>query len=42
MRNIKLIIEFDGSGFCGWQRQPKGRTVQREIEIAIFKPPFWY
>ena len=37
MRNIKLIIEFDGSGFCGWQRQPKGRTVQREIEIAIFK-----
>lgn len=37
MRNIKLIIEFDGSSFCGWQRQPKGRTVQREIEIAIFK-----
>ncbi|OPJ66188.1 tRNA pseudouridine(38-40) synthase TruA [Clostridium chromiireducens] len=37
MRNIKLIIEFDGSDFCGWQRQPKGRTVQKVIETAIFK-----
>lgn len=37
MRNIKLIIEFDGSNFCGWQRQPKGRTVQKTIETAIFK-----
>ena len=37
MKNIKLIIEFDGSNFSGWQRQPKGRTVQKEIETAIFK-----
>lgn len=37
MRNIKLIIEFDGSNFCGWQRQPKGRTVQRVLEDAIYK-----
>ena len=37
MKNIKLIIEFDGSNFSGWQRQPKGRTVQNVIEIAIFK-----
>ena len=37
MRNIKLIIEFDGSNFCGWQRQTKGRTVQKVIETAIFK-----
>lgn len=37
MRNIKLIIEFDGSNFCGWQRQPEGRTVQKVIETAIFK-----
>jgi len=37
MRNIKLIIEFDGSNFCGWQRQPSGRTVQKVIETAIFK-----
>ncbi len=37
MRNIKLIIEFDGSNFSGWQRQPRGRTVQKVIETAIFK-----
>ncbi len=37
MRNIKLVIEFDGSAFCGWQRQPKGRTVQKTIESAICK-----
>ena len=37
MRNIKLLIEFDGSNFCGWQRQPNGRTVQKCIETAIFK-----
>jgi pseudouridylate synthase I len=37
MKNIKLIIEFDGSNFSGWQRQSKGRTVQKEIEMAIFK-----
>ena len=37
MKNIKLIIEFDGSNFCGWQRQPVGRSVQKVIETAIFK-----
>ena len=37
MKNIKLIIEFDGSEFCGWQKQPNGRTVQQIIEEAIYK-----
>ena len=23
MRNIKLTIEYDGSGFNGWQKQPR-------------------
>lgn len=23
MRNIKLTIEYDGSDFNGWQKQPK-------------------
>ena len=31
MRNIKLTIEYDGSGFSGWQIQPSQRTVQGEI-----------
>ncbi len=34
-RNIKLVIEYDGTDFVGWQRQTNGRTVQEEIENAI-------
>lgn len=37
MRNIKLVIEFDGTNFCGWQRQIKDRTVQGCLENAILK-----
>lgn len=36
-RNILLTIEYDGSGFCGWQRQPKARTVQGELERVLSK-----
>ena len=35
MRNIKLTIEYDGTNFCGWQKQPGRRTVQEEIENAL-------
>lgn len=34
-RTIKLTIEYDGTDFVGWQRQPSGRTVQEEIERAL-------
>lgn len=37
MKNVKLTIEYDGTNFCGWQRQKKGRTVQEEIEKALYK-----
>lgn len=37
MRNIKIKLEYDGTDFCGWQRQPKGRTVQQCLEKAISK-----
>lgn len=32
MRNIKLILEYEGTDFCGWQVQPEGRTVQGILE----------
>ncbi len=34
-RNIKLIIEYDGTGFVGWQRQANGRSVQQVLEECI-------
>jgi len=37
VRNIKLIIAYDGTDFRGWQRQENERTVQGEIENALFK-----
>ncbi|MGF7058293.1 tRNA pseudouridine(38-40) synthase TruA [Brassicibacter mesophilus] len=37
MRNIKLLIEYDGSKYYGWQKQPKTLTVQENIELAINK-----
>ena len=35
MRNIKLIIEYDGAKFGGWQKQPTKLNIQGEIEKAI-------
>jgi tRNA pseudouridine38-40 synthase len=33
----KLTIEYDGTNFCGWQRQARDLTVQQVIEKAIHK-----
>lgn len=35
MRNIKLTIEYDGSGFNGWQKQPNKLNIQGAIEQVI-------
>lgn len=35
MRNIKLVIEYDGKDFNGWQKQPTKLNIQGEIEKAI-------
>ena len=35
MRNIKLIVEYDGTAYCGWQRQENGRSIQQLLEESI-------
>lgn len=35
MRTVKLLIAFDGTGYCGWQRQKNGLSIQEEIERAL-------
>src|SRR5436190_1779575 len=35
MRTIKLVVQYDGSDFVGWQRQGKGTSVQGLIEEAL-------
>ena len=37
MKNIKIVYQYDGSKFEGFQRQNKGKTVQGEIEKILFK-----
>lgn len=34
-KNFKLTIEYDGTGYHGWQRQKKDRSIQQEIETAL-------
>lgn len=36
-KRVLLDIEYNGTSYCGWQRQPNGPTVQEEIEKALFK-----
>ena len=31
----RLLLEYDGSGFAGWARQPGERTVQETLENAL-------
>jgi len=35
--NIRLTVQYDGTGFSGYELQPKVRTVRGELEKALFK-----
>jgi tRNA pseudouridine38-40 synthase len=34
-RNIKLVLQYDGTGLCGWQRQKNQPTIQEHLETAL-------
>jgi tRNA pseudouridine38-40 synthase len=35
MPRIAMVVEYDGSGFCGWQYQPLQRSIQGEISKTL-------
>lgn len=35
MRNVKLLLEYDGTNYSGWQKQQNGITVQGELEKSL-------
>ncbi|WP_342347752.1 tRNA pseudouridine(38-40) synthase TruA [uncultured Nitrospira sp.] len=35
MTTIKLTIEYDGTAYAGWQRQPNQPTIQAAVETAL-------
>ena len=34
-RPFLAVVQYDGGGFAGWQRQPNDRTVQSEFEAVL-------
>jgi tRNA pseudouridine38-40 synthase len=36
MRNIKLIISYDGTNFLGWQKTASGPSIEQALEDAIY------
>lgn len=35
VRNIKLVIQYDGTNYHGWQEQPEADTIQGRLTAAI-------
>lgn len=35
MRNIRLLLEYEGTKYVGWQVQPNGPSIQAEVAEAI-------
>ena len=37
MPNYKIILEYEGTKFVGWQQQENGNSIQGAVQDALFK-----
>ena len=37
MPKYKIILEYDGTNYVGWQKQKNGTSIQEEIERALYR-----
>ena len=37
MHNYKIVIEYDGTNFVGWQQQENGQSIQNALQEALIK-----
>lgn len=35
MRRIRLVVSYDGTNYCGWQKQPNAVTIEEILNSAI-------
>ena len=37
MYNYKIVVEYDGTNFVGWQQQANGQSIQTALQEALYK-----
>ena len=37
MHRYQILVEYIGTNFVGWQIQPKGKSIQKLIQITLSK-----
>ena len=37
MKRIKMTVAYDGTGYCGWQLQPNGVTIEEVLNGSSFR-----
>ena len=35
MKRIKMTVAYDGTGYCGWQLQPNGVTIEEILNGTL-------